>query len=111
MYAHYIDTHRVINPWTAEFPDFCRKLPGEAVYESDGERIANLAFVDNGEIAYIYAADKDRFVPFAASLIGWLFSRHDTVTFESDNCDWTAMELKAMFANQDENSFDTYIYK
>lgn len=110
MYAHYIESHRAVSPWTAELSDFCKALPGQAVYQTDG-RIINLAFVESGEIAYLYSADRSRFSAFAASLVHWLFSNHDTICFESDDCDWAAMELRSMFANQDENSFDTYIYK
>lgn len=33
----------------------------------------------------------------------------DSITFEADDCDDMAMELKSLFTNQDEKSFDTYI--
>lgn len=112
MYEYYMKSHEAINPWTAEFTDFCEKLPAEVIYEINNGKIVNLAFVEDNEIAYIYTADRDSFGPFAASLIGWLFSSgHETICFESDDCDWAAMQLRAMFANQDEESFDTYVYK
>ena len=110
MYGHYIETHRDVNPWTAELADFCENLPAEAVYEADDGEIVDLAFVEGNEIAYICGADERRFVGFAASLVNELFLKHDAVCFESDDCDWAAMRLRSMFAHQDETSFDTYIY-
>lgn len=111
MYGHYIETHRAVNPWTAEFSDFRKNLPGEVIYQAEGERIVNLAFVEGSEIAYLCSVGKSRLAAFAPSLVNWLFSVHDIVRFEADDCDWAAMELRAMFANQDKRSFDTYIYK
>lgn len=111
MYGHYIETHRTINPWTAEFSDFRKNLPEEVIYQTEGERIVNLAFVEGSEIAYLCSVSKSHFASFAPSLVNWLFSVHDTVCFEADDCDWAVMELRAMFANQDKRSFDTYIYK
>lgn len=110
MYEHYIETHKDINPWTAGVFDFCENLPGDVCCEMDGDKIVNLAFVEDNEIAYIYGTDPSRFSGFAAALISNFFARHETVFFESDDCDWAAMRLRALFANQDETSFDTYIY-
>lgn len=110
MYGHYINNHKDVNPWTAELSDFCSNLPKEVIYGMDGEEIVNVAFVEDGEIAYICSNNLPLFHGFAARLINDLFSRHETIFFESDDCDWAAMQLKSMFKNQDEVSFDTYVY-
>lgn len=38
-----------------------------------------------------------------------MFGKYESIIFEADDCDGLAMELKSMFINQDEESFDTYI--
>ena len=110
LYDHYVETHRPVNPWTAGYLFFLDALPDEALYETvDGETAA-LAFVEGNEIAYVYCAELSLFPGFAAALTEEIFSCHETVCFESDDCDPIAMELRSMFANQSENSFDTYIF-
>ena len=110
LYEHYLETHKDISPWTAGVAEFCKNLPSEAIYEADGDQIINLAFVEENEIAYICGSKESRFADFAASLVNELFLKYDTVCFESDDCDRAAMGLRALFANQDETSFDTYVY-
>jgi len=110
MYRHYIKNHRNVNPWTAGLSDFCDRLPEEVIYSMSGEEITNVAFVEGGEIAYVCCDDRSRFNDFAASLIAELFEKHETIFFESDDCDWAAMQLRSMFINQGEVSFDAYIY-
>lgn len=110
MYDCYVANHEMVNPWTADFETFCRDMPAEAVCEKSGSEILNLAFVEENEIAYVCGCDGQEFARFASGLVTWLFERYETVCFESDDCDWAAMELKAMFANQAETSFDTYVY-
>lgn len=110
MYERYKALHREINPWSADLRVFRNQLTDHVLYEADGDAVVHLAFVEGNEIAYVYSADPARFSGFAAALIGRLFADHETVTFESDDCDETAMSLRAMFANQGDGSFDTYIY-
>lgn len=109
MYERYKDTHNDINPWTAELSGFVKKLPAEVFYETDRDAVVNLAFTERNEIAYVYSTDPARFSGFAAALVDNLFTEHETVFFECDDCDWVAMKLKEMFVNQEETSFDTYI--
>ena len=109
MYERYKDTHKDINPWTAELSDFVKKLPAKVFYESDGDAVVNFAFIEENEIAYVYSTDPARFSDFAAVLVENLFAEHETVFFECDDCDWVAMKLREMFLNQEETSFDTYI--
>ena len=110
MYEHYCETHKEINPWTAGRKGFFDELPAEVFYRLKEGSIAALAFVERNEIAYVAAASKAEFDVFAASLVADVLKRYDTVCFESDDCDWAAMRLRAMFKNQSEASFDTYIY-
>ena len=111
MYERYIKTHQAINPWTASLKDFLTKLSGEVIYEMQNGRIVNLAFVEENEIAYCYSYGEELFDRFASALLSLLFSRHDLIYFECDDCDWVFMKLRAMLGSHCEESFDTYIYK
>lgn len=110
IFRHYTDTHRGVNPWTAGFPAFLEALPDDVLYETADGSIVNLAFVDGSEIAYLYSSEPTLFPSFAAALTEYIFSVHETLCFESDDCDRAAMELRAMFAGQSESSYDTYVY-
>lgn len=110
MYERYTDTHKDINPWTAELIDFRNQLPSDVLCEADGDAIVNLAFVEENEIAYVYSTDPSRFSRFAAALVNNLFAEYETVFFESDDRDWVAMRLRGIFTNQEETSFNTYVY-
>lgn len=110
MYRYYVDTHKAINPWTADYAAFCTKLPGRAVYAKMEDHIASLAFIEENEIAYVCGNDKDYFSYFAQALASSMLADHKSIFFESDDCDWAAMTLKSLFVNQDEASFDTYIF-
>lgn len=110
LYAHYRAVHGAVNPWTGDFDRFCRCLPEDVFCRKTKETISALAFIEGNEIAYIWAADKDVLRSLAAGLLPRMFRQYETVCFESDDCDWAAMELRALFRNQSEASFDTYIY-
>lgn len=109
LYGYYAQTHAAVNPWTAGYETFADQLPSEVIYSTDGQMIDNLAFVEGNEIAYVYGSSLERFRDFASDFAGYLLKRYDRICFESDNCDWAAMELRSLFRNQDESSFDTYI--
>jgi len=49
------------------------------------------------------------FHKFAQVLVTEMLQKYEVITFEADDCDEIAMELKRMFINQSEESFDTYI--
>lgn len=110
MHERYKALHREINPWSADLNVFRNQLTSDVLYEADGDTVVNLAFVEGNEIFYIYSADPTRFSGFAAALVNRLFAEHERVSFESDDCDWVGMSLRALFANQEDASFDTYIY-
>ena len=110
-YDHYVETHREVNPWTAGYSFFLEALPDVAVYETADGRVVNAAFVEGNEIAYLYSGEPVLFPGFAAALAESIFSEYDALCFESDDCDPAAMALRAMFADQSGDSFDTYVYK
>ena len=109
IYDSYIQNHVAINPWSAGFDIFCEKLPDHVLYAEQNGKISELAFVEGKEIAYVYGNKSDRFHSFATSLVFQLFKQYETICFESDNCDWASMALRALFANQSEESYDTYV--
>ncbi len=109
MYDTYIQNHALINPWTAGFEVFCEKLPDRVLYsEHDGE-IFGLAFVEENEIAFLCGRDPSLFRCFAYSLVVKMLGEYRTICFECDDCDWAAMIVRSMFANQNEESYDTYV--
>ena len=110
IYAHYVETHRAVNPWTADFEAFCGELPEEVICSSRGGEVVSAAFIEKNEIAYVCGADEESFEAFARSLVCAMLEKHETICFESDDCDQWAMRLRSLFKNQEETSFDTYIY-
>lgn len=109
MLDRYIVTHNRISPWTGTKTSFFMLLPQIVFYEQDGDKIKNFAFVEDNEIAYVYGTDRISFNNFAQRLITELFKENETILFEADDCDEYALELRKLFANQAEESFDTYI--
>ena len=111
MLERYIKTHLEINPWTGKKTNFFDILPCKVVYEKKGDSIENLAFVENGEIAYVLGKDIDSFSKFSSSLILKLFEKYENIHLEADDCDEFAMELKKLFNIGYDVTWDTYIYK
>ena len=109
MYAYYAETHLSVNPLTASLQAFAKKLPPDAYYWTAGGAIHAAAFVESNEIAYLWARDRQTFQAFAPALLFELFSRYDRITFEADDTDWVATELKDMFSAADSSRYDTYI--
>ena len=109
MLDRYIATHERINPWTGTKESFSMLLPQIVFYERDNGKIKNFAFAEDNEIAYVYGTDRDSFTNFAQRLITEMFKENETILFEADDCDEYALELRKLFTNQSEESFDTYI--
>ena len=109
LFEQYVLNHQQISPWTGSKQDFISELPEMVYYEMIDNQIQNLTFVEQNEIAYVFGRDIKSFRLFAEDLITRLFTQYDAITFEADDCDEPAMELKKLFANQTEESFDTYI--
>lgn len=110
MFDYYAETHKAVSPWTADYETFCRSMPADVAFAKQDGEIAALAFVEGDEIAYACGADKQVFTEFARCLVAAMLESNETICFECDDCDWAAMQLKFMFKNQDETSFDTYVY-
>ena len=110
MYNHYIDTHKAINPWTADYKTFCENMPAEVIYAKHNDKPIAIAFIEGNEIAYVCGTDKQIFADFAQCLTAFMLAKHGTICFECDDCDWAAMMLKSMFNDLDETSYDTYVY-
>ena len=81
--------------------EFWTELPKCVAYFCMGGTPTSFAFVEDEEIAYVYGENLQEFRAFAKVLIAEMFDRNEFVTFEADDCDEIAMELKRMFANQD----------
>lgn len=111
MLNWYILTHKNVNPWTGTKEEFFSELPESVAYFCIDGKIAGLAFVEDDEIAYVCGEDIQAFRIFAQMLVTELFQKYEVITFEADDCDEIAMELKSMFIHQSEESFDTYIRK
>lgn len=109
MLNRYILTHKYVNPWSGSKEEFWAELPRCVACFCVAENPISFAFVEDGEIAYVYGENLQEFRVFAKALIAEMFDTYETITFEADDCDEFAMGLRSMFANQGEESFDTYI--
>ncbi len=109
MYRYYIETHKAVNPLTADLAEFCTGLPSKVIYAKNDGYIASLAFVENNEIAYVCGTDKDHFLRFAKALSFSMLTEYECIFFEADDCDWAAMILRSQFINQEDSSYDTYV--
>lgn len=105
LYTQYTKNHEAINPLTASFSEFCAELP-DTVYCSSRK---HFAFVEENEIAYVGSTEPQTFLDFIKGVLADLFSQFETVFFECDDCDETALVLKGLFAVKISESFDTYI--
>lgn len=109
MYHYYLDTHKEINPWTADYDTFCAKLTKTAVYAKTDNTILSLAFIESNEIAYVCSSDQPHFHRFAQSLISSMFTAHNRIIFECDDCDRVAIILKNLFVNQSDTGFCAFV--
>lgn len=109
MLKRYVMTHQNVSPWTGSKEDFVAQLPDCVTYLCSEDEVSCFAFVENEEIAYVDGKSLQEFHEFAQALISDMFRRYERITFESDDCDEMAMELRRLFLNQSEDSFDTYV--
>ena len=109
MYAYYRDTHEPVNPVTASESEFREALPASAVYTKAEGIVEAAAFIEGNEIAYVCSRALDRFSDFARSLLAYLFSRYETVSFEADDTDPAATMLRNMFSSANAASWNTYV--
>ena len=110
MLDRYCLLHKAINPWTGSREDFFKELPDCVAYTCIDGKLSCFAFIEKEEIAYVYGTDQKEFRSFSEELITKMFQEQELITFESDDCDEIAMELKRLFINQSEESFNTYVF-
>lgn len=109
LYNGYIQCHKAINPLTADKEVFSCILPETVLlYQENGE-ILHVAFVEENEIAYTGTIRQPGFHYFAQTLLSRMLAKYSSITFECDDCDPTAMELRAFFNVQNVDTYDTYI--
>lgn len=111
LHRIYEENHKLINPLTADSEAFCQRIP-ETVFcrVSDGQ-VVHFSFIEENEIAYVGSTDQESFLPFIQSVIAELFARYETIFFECDDTDKTAMVLKSLFIAEESVFYDTYIYE
>lgn len=111
LYRIYAENHASISPLTASFDTFCEALPRQALCQSRDGQVEQFAFIEENEIAYVGSTDLSRFPAFIRGVLKELFAQHETVFFECDDCDSTAMAMRDLFSVEEAESFDTYVYK
>ena len=109
LYKYYRETHDPINPVTATEEEFAARLPRDVIVERHDGEIVHVAFVKGNEILYVVTVEPGTFKQFGANLAAYLFRDHDTIFFEADDCDETAMQLRSLFTITDDGSYNTYI--
>ena len=108
-FEYYKKTHESINPLTVDFDEFKNILTKDVYYnEEDGMA---LAFVEDNEIAYVYASDIAKADEFFYSLCEKLFNDYEEIFFEADDVDESAMRLKNIFSGGVDEITETWIYR
>lgn len=108
-FEYYKKTHESINPLSVDFDEFKNILTKDVYYnEEDGMA---LAFVEDNEIAYVYASDLAKADEFFYSLCEKLFNDYEEIFFEADDVDESAMRLKIIFSGGVDEITETWIYK
>lgn len=107
-FEYYKKTHESINPLTVDFDEF-KNILTKDVYYNDEDGIA-LAFVEDNELAYVYASDLDKADEFFYSLCEKLFNYYEEIFFEADDVDESAMRLKNIFIDGVDEITETWIY-
>lgn len=108
-FDYYKKTHKSINPLSADFDEF-KNILTKDVYYNDEDGIA-LAFVEDNELAYVYASDLDKADEFFYSLCEKLFNDYEEIFFEADDVDESAMHLKNIFIGRVDEITETWIYR
>lgn len=109
-YDYYKKTHEAINPLTVDFDEFKGVLTDTVYYKDDAGEV-ELAFVEEDEIAYVYASRPSNAGSFYTSVCEKLFDEHDKIFFEADDVDESAIKLKNLFNGAVVEITETWIYK
>lgn len=107
-YAYYKKTHESINPLTVDFDTFKEVLTKDVYYNMEDETV--LAFVEDDEIAYVYASKPQEASGFYISLCEKLFNDYEQIYFEADDVDVSAIELKKLFKDGVDEITETWVY-
>ncbi|MFR7871943.1 MAG: hypothetical protein ACLU2L_05495, partial [Fenollaria timonensis] len=107
-FDYYKKTHKSINPLSVDFDDFKNILTKDVYYNDEDGRA--LAFVEDNEIAYVYASDIAKADEFFYSLCEKLFNDYEEIFFEADDVDESAMHLKNIFNGGVDEITETWIY-
>ena len=75
MLERYCLLHQNINPWTGSRDDFFKELPDCVAYACSKGETFSFAFIEHGEIAYVYGTDIMNFRAFSQGLITELFKK------------------------------------
>ncbi len=108
-FEYYKKTHESVNALTVDFDEF-KNILTKDVYYNDEDGMA-LAFVEDNEIAYVYASDLDKTDEFFYSLCEMLFNDYEEIFFEADDVDESAMRLKNIFIGGVDEITETWIYR
>lgn len=109
LYSCYAKTHEKVSPLTADFHIFCRDLPVTVLCQRESANVIHFAFTEENEIAYTGTLCQRDFHHFAEALLCRMLRMYGSISFECDDCDPTAMELKGFFAIPERDSYDTYV--
>lgn len=108
-FEYYKKTHESINALTVDFDEFKNILTKDVYYnEEDGMA---LAFVEDNEIAYVYASDIAKADEFFYCLCEKLFNDYEEIFFEADDVDASAMHLKNIFIGGVDEITETWIFR
>ncbi|WP_294795234.1 hypothetical protein [uncultured Fenollaria sp.] len=108
-FEYYKKTHESINPLSVDFDEFKNILTKDVYYNE--EDCMALAFVEDNEIAYVYASDIAKADEFFYSLCEKLFNDYEEIFFEADDVDESAMRLKNIFSGGVDEITETWIYR
>ncbi len=109
LYHCYAKTHEAISPLTADRELFYSDLPDKVIFYQENSTILHFAFIEENEIAYIGTTRQSDFHRFAQTLLAQMFAQYSSISFECDDCDSVAMELKSFFDTPGSGTYDTYI--
>lgn len=108
-FEYYKKTHESINSLSVDFDEF-KNILTKDVYYNDEDGIA-LAFVEDNEIAYVYASDLAKADEFFYCLCEKLFNDYEEIFFEADDVDASAMHLKNIFIGGVDEITETWIFR
>lgn len=108
LYEKYKRDHAAVNPLTAALEEFSGGLPETVLCEEREGEIVHFAFVEGNELAYMGGGEQGfgRFVLAASAL---LLEEYESICFEADDCDRTAMAAKALLCPEATESWHTYV--